>query len=1073
MAVAQTTAICQAIDAAHSAAGHQPAAHHHLHRIQRAHPAVEPEQQRRFSRPQVNDLGVNFLRVGLATVQGASMPNPYGGKVRQIMVEPLTCPALNWKGPSSPSDVGQRHQRAKSNPATLGTEEDRRHGIRRGIEWRVPDSIQELNDLPLRQVNGHMIYIRDVAHVRDGFAVQQNIVRSDGVRASLLTIIKSGAASTLDIVARLKKAVPLVAKSLPPELEIRTLLDQSLFVRAAVQSVIKEAVIAACLTAVMILVFLGNWRTTFVIVISIPLAILCSIITLSALGETMNIMTLGGLALAVGILVDDATVEIENIERNLRQGKELRTAILDGAAQIAVPAFVSTLCICIVFVPMFFLTGTARYLFVPLAEAVVFAMLASYLLSRTVVPTLVMYFLRGHVHDTGTEAKGWFGRFHARFETGFEKLRNGYRGWLVACLHHRRIFAGGFLAFCLASCLLTPFLGQDFFPKVDAGQMRLHVRAKTGTRVEETAILCDHVEELIRRTIPAKELESIVDNIGLPTSGINISYNNGGTIGPFDAEILISLNQENHHPTGGYIRTLRHDLNQAFPGVSFFFQPADIVSQVLNFGLPSPIDIQVVGRNQLANYRIANEIAGQLRRIPGAVDVHVQQMFDLPSLQVKADRTKVQEVGFTERDVASSLLVALSGSFQTTPSFYLNPANGVSYQVAVPNPPVPPGYPANPGRHPGDGVERGDAAIAGKFGDGFQGGRTGRGKPLRRPARDRRFWGCPGPRPRRSGQRFLGHRESRGRRNCRTGSTIVVRGQVETMRSSFLGLGVGLLFAIALVYLLIVINFQSWTDPFIIITALPGALCGIVWMLFLTRTTLNVPSLMGAIMSIGVATANSILVVTFAKERLAETRNAFAAALDAGYIRLRPVVMTALAMIIGMIPMALGVGEGGEQNAPLARAVIGGLLFATVATLFFVPVVFCMIRSRNDAEPGSPTRGTDHDDSFEPLKQPWKKNPAPPSLPSHLPHALRPRGQRDGHPVGGSCWKRAIIRGGNSSAGRYGRHHGGPHDFQPFPGRRAAGGGHPGQPGAHGQRHSSPAHAGAAQAGFAGRHHRL
>jgi len=894
-----------------------------------------------LSEAQVNDLGVNFLRVGLATVQGASIPNAYGGRTRQIMVD-IDISALNGKG-LSPADVvnaiGAENLILPSGTEKIGSTEY-------AVELNSsPLTIRELNDIPLKQVNGHMIYIRDVAHVRDGFAVQQNIVRSGGVRASLLTIIKSGAASTLDIVARLKKAVPQVAKTLPPGLEIRTLLDQSLFVRAAVQSVIKEAVIAACLTALMILIFLGNWRTTFVIVISIPLAILCSIITLSALGETMNIMTLGGLALAVGILVDDATVEIENIERNLRQGKELRTAILDGAAQIAVPAFVSTLCICIVFVPMFFLTGTARYLFVPLAEAVVFAMLASYFLSRTIVPTLVMFFLRGHVHETGTEAKGWLGRFHAGFDRGFERLRGGYRSWLGVCLHRRGLFTVCFLAFCAGSCLLTPYLGEDFFPKVDAGQMRLHVRAKTGTRVEETAVLCDHVEELIRRVIPPKELESIVDNIGLPTSGINVSYNNGGTIGPFDAEVLISLNREKHHPTAGYIRRLRHDLNLAFPGVAFFFQPADIVSQVLNFGLPSAIDIQVVGRNQTANYAIAGEIADQLRHIPGAVDVHVQQMFDLPTLRVKADRTKVQEVGFTQHDVAASLLVALSGSFQTAPSFYLNPANGVSYQVASQVPQYHLDSLQALAAIPVTGPSGAGPQLLGNLAEVSRGAEQAvvshyniqpvidvygdvQGRDLGGVAKD--F------------QRLVRAAE----RKLPRGSSLVVRGQVETMRSSFVGLGFGLFFAIALVYLLIVMNFQSWSDPFIIITALPGALCGIVWTLFVTRTTLSVPSLMGAVMSIGVATSNSILVVTFARERLAETGDALRAALDAGYIRLRPVVMTALAMIIGMVPMSLGLGEGGEQNAPLGRAVIGGLLFATVATLFFVPVVFCMIRSR-------------------------------------------------------------------------------------------------------------------------------
>ena len=944
MAVAQITAICQAA-------------------VRSLPPGITPPliitynassvpilqlslSSKTLSESQVNDLGVNFLRVGLATVQGAAMPNPYGGKTRQIMVD-VDLSALNGKG-LSPADVVNAIS-AQNLILPAGTE--KMGNLEYAVELNgSPLSVDELNDIPLKRINGHMIYIRDVAHVRDGFAVQQNIVRSDGIRASLLTIIKSGKASTLDIVARIKKAVPQVAKTLPSGLEIRTLLDQSLFVRAAVQSVIKEAVIAACLTAIMILIFLGNWRTTFVIVISIPLAILCSIITMSALGETMNIMTLGGLALAVGILVDDATVEIENIERNLRQGKELRTAILDGAAQIAVPAFVSTLCICIVFVPMFFLTGTARYLFVPLAEAVVFAMLASYFLSRTVVPTLVMYFLRKHVHETGTEARGWFGRFHAGFEKGFERLRGGYRNWLNACLHHRGAFAACFLAFCVGSCFLTPFLGEDFFPKVDAGQMRLHVRAKTGTRVEQTALLCDHVEEVIRRIVPPKELESIVDNIGLATSGINNSYNNGGTVGPFDAEILISLNREKHGPTAAYIRRLRHDLAREFPGVSFFFQPADIVSQVLNFGLPSPIDIQIVGREQEKNHAIAQSIAAQLRAIPGAVDVHVQQMFDLPSLKLQADRTKLQEVGYTEHDVAASLLVALSGSFQTAPSFYLNPANGVSYQVTSQTPQYQLDSLQSLATMPVTGPSGAAPQLLGNLATITRGTEQGvvshyniqpvidvygdvQGRDLGSVAKD--F------------QKIVRAAEKKLPR----GSTIIVRGQVQTMKSSFIGLGLGLLFAIVLVYLLIVINFQSWSDPFIIITALPGALCGIVWMLFLTRTTLNVPSLMGAVMSIGVATSNSILVVTFAKERLVETGNAFSAALDAGYIRLRPVVMTALAMIIGMVPMALGLGEGGEQNAPLGRAVIGGLLFATVATLFFVPVIFCLIRSGSDREP--------------------------------------------------------------------------------------------------------------------------
>jgi CzcA family heavy metal efflux pump len=898
---------------------------------------------------QVNDLGVNFLRVGLATVQGAAMPYPYGGKVRQVMVD-IDVSALNAKG-LSPSDVVNAIS-AENLILPAGTEKmgDTEYSVELNGS---PASVQELNDLPVKQIRAGTIYVHDVAHVHDGYAVQQNIVRDDGVRASLLTIVKTGDASTLDIVSRVKDTVPQVQKTLPPELEIHTLLDQSLFVRAAVQSVIKEAVIAACLTALMILIFLGNWRTTFVIVISIPLAILCSVLTLSALGETMNIMTLGGLALAVGILVDDATVEIENIERNLRQGKELRTAILDGAAQIAVPAFVSTLCICIVFVPMFFLTGTARYLFVPLAEAVVFAMLASYILSRTLVPTLVIYFLRNHVHETGTEARGWFGRFHAKFEAGFEKLRGAYHGWLELCLEHSKLFVICFLGFCAASCLLLPFLGQDFFPKVDAGQMRLHVRAKTGTRVEETAALCDHVEEEIRRVVPANELDRIVDNVGLAVSGINNSYNNGGTIGPFDAEILISLNPEKHHPTAGYIRKLRRDLNIDFPSVSFFFQPADIVSQVLNFGLPSPIDIQIVGKQQETNYQVATWIAERLRQIPGAVDVHVQQMFDQPNLLVQADRTKIREVGFSQRDVAQSLLVALSGSFQTTPSFWLNPDSGVSYNVVSQVPQYRLDTLQTLAGLPVTGPSGATPQLLGNLASITRGSEQAVVSHYNvQPVIDV-YGDVQGSDLGSVAKGFEGIVKEAEKMLPR-GSSIIVRGQVETMHSSFVGLGFGLLFAIALVYLLIVINFQSWSDPFIIITALPGALCGIIWMLFLTRTTLNVPSLMGAVMSIGVATANSILVVTFAKERLEETRNARAAALEAGFIRLRPVMMTALAMVIGMVPMSLGLGEGGEQNAPLGRAVIGGLLLATVATLFFVPVIFNLMRRKHDGEPNKP-----------------------------------------------------------------------------------------------------------------------
>ena len=902
-----------------------------------------------LSESELNDLGVNFLRAGLATVQGAAIPYPFGGKIRQVMVD-IDLSALSAKG-LSPIDVVNA---MSTGNLILPAGTVKMGGMEYDVELNgSPLTVEELNDLPLKKINGRTLYIRDVAHVRDGFAVQNNIVRHDGIRAVLVPIIKSGAASTLDIVARIKETLPKVALTLPPELEIRTLLDQSLFVRAAVQGVVKEAVIAACLTAIMILIFLGNWRTTFVIVISIPLAILCSIITMSALGETINIMTLGGLALAVGILVDDATVEIENIERNLQMGKALRTAILDGAQQIAVPAFVSTLCICIVFVPMFFLTGVARYLFVPLAEAVVFAMLASYLLSRTLVPTLVVYFLRHHEHEhEKPRSQNWFARFHFGFERGFERVRGIYRGWLDGCLRHQGLFAVCFLCFCGASCLLVPLLGEDFFPKVDAGQLRLHVRAKTGTRIEETAILCDHVEEKIRAIIPRQELEGILDNIGAPYSGINNSYSTGGTVGPYDAEILVSLNQGKHGATANYKRTLRRELNRSFPGVSFFFQPADIVSQILNFGLPSPIDIQIVGRDTVKNHRIATDIAEKLKRVPGAVDVHIQQMFDQPNIRVTADRTKADEVGLDQRDIATSLLVSLSGSFQTTPSFWMSPVNGVSYSVAVQAPQYKLDSLRTMASVP---VTRAGGAMPQLLGNLATFSRGAEQSLVSHYDAQNVVDVYADVQGRDLGGVADGFKAivKEAEKQLPRGSSISVRGQVETMYSSFLGLALGLIFAIALVYLLIVINFQSWTDPFIIIMALPGALAGICWMLFLTGTTLNVPSLMGAIMSIGVATANSILVITFANERLADTKDAMAAALDAGYIRLRPVVMTALAMIIGMIPMALGLGEGGEQNAPLGRAVIGGLLFATIATLFFVPVVFCMIRGRSASRAGT------------------------------------------------------------------------------------------------------------------------
>ena len=900
-----------------------------------------PEQQ-------LFDLGQNFLRTQLATVQGAATPYPYGGKIRQVQVD-LDIPRLQANG-LSPNDIvaaiNSQNLITPSGSAKIGP-----------LEYQVemnssPQTIGELNDLPVKTVNGSTIYLRDVAHVRDGFAPQTNIVRQDGVRGTLMSIYKIGSASTLTIVAAVKGILPIAAQSLPKDVTIKPLFDQSLFVRASINGVIREAVIAAALTAAMILLFLGDWRPTIVISISIPLSIFVSVILLSVLGETINIMTLGGLALAVGILVDDATVEIENIERNLAQGKEMKQAILDGAAQIAVPAFVSTLCICIVFVPMFFLTGVARFLFVPLAEAVVFAMLASYFLSRTLIPTLVMYIMRGHEHRA-EGPKTIFGRYQRGFEERFERFRRGYYQLLETTLGHSKVFAACFLGFCLLSVGLVFFLGEDFFPSVDAGLMRLHVRARPGLRVEETARLCDEIEKYLHQQIPRDELLTILDNIGLPNSGLNLSYSNSGVIGTSDAELLVGLNPEHHHPTAKYIRTLREELPRHFPGVEFFFQPADIVTQILNFGLPAPIDIQVVGADLQGNYIIAQQIANRVRQVPGTADVHVQQMFTLPTLHLQIDRTKVTQVGMTARDVAQSVLVSLSGSFQTTPNFWLNPKNGVTYSVAVQSPqyrvtslqdvmemPV-----NDPGSAPGSAQPQMLSNLA-------------QVTPTARPAVISHYNVQPVVDVYVSTQgRDLGAvaRDTLEvlkpfEKNLPRGTRIVVRGQVETMKSSFLGLGIGLVMAIVLVYFLIVVNFQSWLDPFIIITALPGALAGICWMLLLTQTRLSVPSLTGAVMCMGVATANSILMISFARDRMRAGIPAAQAALEAGYTRIRPVLMTALAMIIGMLPMALGMGEGGEQNAPLGRAVIGGLLFATVATLFFVPAIFAMIHGHREAK---------------------------------------------------------------------------------------------------------------------------
>jgi len=898
------------------------------------------------------DVSVNFVRPQLTTVPGAAIPWPYGGKQRVIAVD-IDTGKLQAKG-LTPSDVvnaiSLQNLILPAGMAKIGS-------LQYSVQLNEStNTVAELDSLPIKTQNGATTYIRDVAHVRDGFSPQTNVVRQDGVRGTLLTIMKNGEASTLDIVNHVKEVLPRVAETLPQDLEMKPLFDQSLFVRASINGVLKEALTAACLTAAMILLFLGNWRSTLIIAISIPLSILCSVITLSALGETFNIMTLGGLALAVGILVDDATVEIENIERNIRMNKPLRQAILDGAQQIAVPAFVSTLCICIVFVPMFFLTGVARYLFVPLAEAVVFAMLASYLLSRTLIPTLVMYLLRNYVHDHPEQdsgrTPGFFTRLGRRFQNWFEQLRNGYTQALYLCLEHRRIVISCFLAFCVLSFGLIFFLGQDFFPAVDAGLFRMHVRGRPGLRIEETARLCDQVEQVVRQDIPKEELVTILDNLGMPYSSINNSYSTSGTVGTSDAEILVSLNQEHHHPTAEYVKRLREDLPALFPGTEFFFQPADIVSQILNFGLPSPIDIQVTGNNVQQNYLIGQQIANRLRQVPGAVDVHVQQLMNGPALRLDVDRTRAQQVGLSQKDVAQNLLVSLSGSFQTTPTFWLNPQNGVSYSVAVQTPE----YRINslqalmntPVNAPGAPAPQVLANLASV-------------KPASTPIVISHYNITPVIDVYASVQgRDLGGlaRETRAivssfEKKMPRGTHLVMRGQVETMSSSFVGLGIGLVMSIVLVYMLIVINFQSWLDPFIIITALPGALAGICWMLLLTHTTLNVPSLTGAVMCMGVATANSILMISFARERMQAGRTALQAALDAGYTRMRPVIMTAMAMIIGMVPMALGLGEGGEQNAPLGRAVIGGLIFATVATLFFVPVVFSVMHGRRRSNPGS------------------------------------------------------------------------------------------------------------------------
>jgi len=893
-----------------------------------------------LTEPQLNDIALNFLRTQLVTVPGAAVPFPYGGKTRQVMVN-LNQGLLQSKG-LSPNDVltslGNQNLILPGGTAKMSSFE---YDVDLNADLK---SVPEFNSLPVKTVSNSVVYLRDVATVSDGFAPQTNIVRQDGKRGALVTVLKAGDASTIDVVKGVRQILPRVAQTLPPELRIQPLADQSVFVRGSINGVIREAVIAAALTGLMILIFLGSWRSTLIIAVSIPLSILTSVIVLSFLHETINIMTLGGLALAVGILVDDATVTIENIERHLEEGAELHDGILEGAAQIAVPALVSTLCICIVFLPMFFLSGVARYLFVPLAEAVIFAMLASYIFSRTLVPTLAMYLLKAHKHG-GAPSRNVFTRFQKGFERLFEKIRSSYSSLLTQLVSVRLAFVPIFIVVCVLAFALIPFLGQDFFPDTDSGQFILHVRAKTGTRIEETARLADQVEGTIRQTIPSSEMDNILDNIGLPYSSINYIYNRSGLTGAADADILVSL-KEKHHRTADYVRVLRDKLPQEYPGATFYFLPADIVTQTLNFGLPAPIDIQIDGADIAGNARVADKMLKELSHVRGIADLRIQQQADYPKLHINVDRTKALQAGYTERDVANSMLVSLSGSFQVTPMFYLNPKNGVSYNLVTQTPQ----YDIQSGQDiqniPLTGANQKQPGILANVASIQRTTEPGsinhynirRVVDIYASVQDRDL-GAVG--------REVNSIVDANRKLLPRGSFVTLRGQYGTMRTSYIGLIGGLAFAIILVYLLIVVNFQSWLDPFIIVTALPAALAGIILFLFITHTTLSVPALMGAIMCMGVATANSILVVSFAKERLQDHGDAVMAAVEAGATRFRPVIMTALAMIIGMIPMALGLGDGGEQNAPLGRAVIGGLLCATVATLVFVPSVFALLHGRS------------------------------------------------------------------------------------------------------------------------------
>jgi multidrug efflux pump subunit AcrB len=897
-----------------------------------------------LSEQELNDYGLNFIRTQLITVPGASVPYPYGGKQRQVQVD-LNTTALQSKGLSAldvVNAISVQNLILPTGTSKIGAKE---YDV--SIPNAAPQTIADLNRIPIKTIGGTTIYVKDVAWVRDGFPPQTNIVRVNGQRSVLLTIQKAGDASTLNVISGIKALLPQIKLTVPPQLQIVPLADQSIFVRGAISGVVRETLIAACLTAFMILTFLGSWRSTVIIATSIPLAILSSIIALSAIGETINIMTLGGLALAVGILVDDATVEVENINRNreAEPEKNMDEVVLDSASQIATPAFVSTLSICIVFAPMFLLSGVARYLFVPLAEAVVFAMLASYLLSRTIVPTMAKYLLRAEKKENADfVSRNPFVRFQRRFEDAFAKFRGSYRGLLELCLHHRRAFLIAFFATCLGSlAILIPWLGQDFFPSVDSGTLKLHMRAPTGMRIEETANLCDLVEQSIRKEIPANEVHNIIDNIGLPYSGINLSYSNSAPVGTSDADILVTLSA-NHHPTDNYIQQLRLTLPKKFPGVSFAFLPADMVSQILNFGLPAPIDVQVVGNDLEGNRLYADKLLEKMRYVSGTSDLRIQQPFDEPYLRLRVERTKAEQLGFTAHDIAQNLLVSLSGSFQTSPTFWVDPKNRVSYQIATQTPQYREDTLQNLENIPITGT---DPTAAPSLMASLVAVQRGTGMAVVShynvaPVID--IFGAAAGRDLGGVAGDINKIIDATRQQLPRGSRVVVRGQVQTMRASYIGLLSGLAFSIVLVYLLIVVNFQSWLDPFIMISALPAALAGIAWFLFITHTTLSVPALMGAIMCMGVATSNSILVVSFATEKMAEGMDSVSAALEAGYTRFRPVLMTALAMIIGMIPMALGLGDGGEQNAPLGRAVIGGLMFATVSTLLFVPAFFSVLQ---------------------------------------------------------------------------------------------------------------------------------